>query len=91
MNYELKPELEKILGKLKKKDSVAHKAILNKIEEIANSPDPDRYKPLRYGMKNKKSVHIVKSFVLVFEYDRQRQFLSFLDYDHHDNIYKKYR
>lgn len=89
MQYEIKSNLQKILEKLKKKDSVAFQAIIDKIEEIVNS-NPDSYKPLKH-LQNIKRVHIIKSFVLVFSYDKRNDFLSFLDYDHHDNIYKKYR
>ena len=88
MQYEIKPNLQKILEKLKKKDIVAYNAIIDKIEEIVNS-NPDSYKSLRH-LQNIKRVHIIKSFVLVFSYDKRNEFLSFLDYDHHDNIYKKY-
>ena len=91
MKYEIKPELEKILKKLKKKDPVSHSAVMKKIREVVNCEDPDHYKPLLYDMKNKKRVHPTSSYVLVFEYDKQQQFISFLDYDHHDNIYKKNR
>lgn len=89
MQYEIKPSLQKILEKLKKKDFVAFKAIIDKIEEVVNS-NPDSYKPLKH-LQNIKRVHIIKSFVLVFSYDKRTEFLSFLDYDHHDNIYRKYR
>ncbi len=91
MKYEIKPELEKILQKLKKKDPVSHNAVIKKIREVVNCEDPDHYKPLRYDMKNKKRVHPTSSFVLVFEYNKQQQSISFLDYDHHDNVYKKNR
>lgn len=89
MKYDFSDHLKKVLVKLSKKDSEASKAIKNKIEEIINS-NPDHYKPLRYGLKNKKRVHIKKSFVLVFEYDKNTDTVWFLDYDHHDNIYSKY-
>ena len=42
-----------------------------------------------HGMKDKKSVHIIKSFVLVFGYDKESDLISFLDYDHHDVIYQR--
>jgi len=90
MNYELKPELEKIMLKLKKKDPVSFSAVMNKIKEVVNSGDPDHYKPLRYDFRNKKRVHIRGSFVLIFTYDKQREFISFLDYDHHDIIYRRH-
>ena len=62
---------------------------MNKIEEVVNSPNVEHYKNLRYGLKDKKRVHVASSFVLVFSYDRSRDFISFLDYDHHDRIYKQ--
>ena len=34
MKYELKPELEKVLGKLRKKDPVSFRAVMNKIKEV---------------------------------------------------------
>ena len=87
MNYEIKPDLEKILKKLKKKDPETYNAITNKIGEIANSFDINHYKNLRYDLKNLKRVHIRKSFVLVFEYDQSQDKIIFMDYDHHDKIY----
>lgn len=85
--YEIKPHLQKILNKLFKKDKVAYEAVLKKIEEIINCTDIEHYKNLRYDMKDKKRVHLVGSFVLVFNYDKALNFVSFLDYDHHNNIY----
>ena len=90
MIYDFSEELEKIIKSLKRKDPETHKAIKNKIREVINS-DPEHYKPLKYGMKNLKRVHIRKSFVLVFEYHIEQELIHFLDYDHHDKIYKKYR
>ena len=78
MNYEIKPSLEKILSKIKKKDPIMFKAIINKIEEIVNSENPDHYKPLRHDLKNKKRVHILKSFVLIFSWEKE--LISFLDF-----------
>jgi len=87
MNYEIKPELEKILRKLKKKDPVAFHAVMKKIREIVESGNPDHYKPLRHDLKNKKRVHVMSSFVLIFSYDSEGEMLRFLDYGHHDDIY----
>ena len=38
-------------------------------------------------MKGAKRVHIDNHFVLVFEVDREKKVVRFLDYDHHDKIY----
>lgn len=84
--FEIKPELQKKLSKLFKKNRNAYEAVISKINEIANS-DPEHYKNLRYKLKELKRVHI-GHYVLVFCHDKNDDILSFIDYDHHDNIYK---
>ena len=84
--FEIKPELEKKLVKLSKKDKNRFEAVMKKIEEVVSSGDIEHYKNLRYDMKESKRVHI-GHFVLVFSYDKSDDFVSFEDYDHHDNIY----
>ena len=86
--YEIKPHLQKILQKLFKKDRVAYDAVMKKIEEVISCAEVEHYKNLRYSLKDKKRVHVASSFVLIFSYDKTRNFISFLDYDHHDNIYR---
>ena len=61
---------------------------MKKIEEVINSYDVKHYKNLRHNMKDSKRVHI-GHFVLVFSYDKPEDFISFEDFDHHDNIYKR--
>ena len=85
--FEIKPSLLKILSKLVKKDKVAYEALMNKIEEVVTSGNIEHYKNLRYDMKESKRVH-VGHFVLVFSYDKAKDFIYFEDYDHHDKIYK---
>ena len=85
--FEIKPELNKKLVKLSKKDKNSYEAVMNKIQEIVDSPNAEHYKNLRYDMKDSKRVHI-GHFVLVFSYDKSQDFISFEDYDHHDNIYE---
>ena len=84
--FEIKPELEKKLVKLYKKDKPTYEKIMKKIYEIINSGDIEHYKNLRYDRKESKRVHI-GHFVLVFSFDKPRNLVSFEDYDHHDNIY----
>lgn len=85
-DFEIKPELYKKLIKLSKKDRIAYEAVSKKIQEIVNSDAVEHYKNLRYNMKESQRVHL-GHFVLVFSFDRKRNFVSFEDYDHHDNIY----
>jgi mRNA-degrading endonuclease RelE of RelBE toxin-antitoxin system len=84
--FEIKPELDKKLVKLSKKDKGSYESVMKKIQEVVNSSDIEHYKNLRYGMKDSKRVH-VGHFVLIFSYDKLNNFVSFEDYDHHDKIY----
>jgi mRNA-degrading endonuclease RelE of RelBE toxin-antitoxin system len=78
------PHLERVLKKCKKKDHPLFSQLSYEMEKIIN--DPTVGKPLRYALKNRRRVHI-GSFVLVYEfYDGE---LRFLDFDHHDRVYKK--
>lgn len=87
-NYEVMPNLQKILNKLFKKDKASYEQVMNKIEEIINSSDVEHYKNLRYDLSDKKRVQI-GHFVLVFSFIKSENKIKFLDFDHHDVIYKK--
>lgn len=79
------PEAEDALRRCKKRDTNlfarAEKQILKIIRE------PNFGKPLRYALKNRRRVH-VGSFVLVYELHNGE--LRFIDFNHHDRIYKKF-
>lgn len=90
-DFNLTDELKFILEKLCKKDRKRAEIINKKIKQIINC-DPvsiQHYKNLRYDLKDFKRVHIDTSFVLVFKVDIQNNFILFVDFDHHDIIYKK--
>ena len=90
-NESLKPRpfiserLKKILEKLQKKD----RQTINQIEEQINKilDNPEIGNPLRYDMKHLRRVHI-GSFSLVYKIFGHE--IRFLDFDHHDKVYKKY-
>jgi mRNA-degrading endonuclease RelE of RelBE toxin-antitoxin system len=86
--FEIKPELEKILEKLSKKDKNLFEQVMKKIEEIVASYDVEHYKNLRYNMGDSKRTHI-GHFVLIFSYDKKSNFVSFEYFDHHDKVYKR--
>ncbi len=86
-NFIIEDKLEEILKKLYRKNRKTYEIIMKKIEEIIKLPQ--HYKSLRYDMKNVRRVHIEKSFVLIFNIDEESKTVKFIDYDHHDNIYKK--
>jgi len=86
--FDLSDELKKKLKKLMKKDKVLYEATYDKINEIITG-NPERYKPLRKDLKNKKRVHVIRPFVLVFEPFKKEGKVKFYDLDHHDVIYSK--
>ena len=85
-NYEIKPNLKKIMNKLSKKDKKTYEQIISKISEIITSNNINRYKNLRKPLQGLKRVHINGPFVLTFKCMENK--IVFYDFDHHDNIYK---
>ena len=79
-------DFEKALKQLIKQDRKTFEQLENQIEKILREPQIG--KPLRYTLKNRRRLH-VGSFVLVYEFHRNE--LRFIDFDHHDKIYKKYK
>ena len=86
-DYEIIPDLKRIINKLSKKDKRLYEQVLKKVNEVISSSDIEHYKNLKYDMKDKKRVHI-GHFVLVFKFIKEENKIIFLDFDHHDNIYK---
>ena len=86
-NLEIKPELQKILSKLSKKDKKIYEAVVKKIEEILQNPQ--HYKPLKYDFAGERRVHIMKNFVLKFEIDENTKTVCFLFFGHHDEAYRR--
>ena len=87
-SYEILPSLQRILNKLSKKDRWLYEQILKKIEGVITCSDVEHYKNLRYDMKDKKRVHI-GHFVLVFKIIKKENKIVFMDFDHHDKIYRR--
>ena len=77
------PEIEQAFTRCKKKDPYLFKRVQNQILKILR--DPSIGKPLRYTLKNRRRVHI-NPFVLVYEFHNGE--LRFIDFDHHDKIYR---
>jgi len=84
---QIEENLESKLKKLFKKDRKQYEIIMKRIEKIVM--DPYNFKPLRYDMKQFRRVHVAKSFVLIFKIEESKKMIKFIDYDHHDKIYKR--
>lgn len=89
--YDINNKLKEKIRKLTKKDRHRAEILYKKINEIANSGnlEIDHYKNLRHDLSEMKRVHIDKSFVLTFKVEKKNNKIRFIDFDHHDNIYKK--
>lgn len=83
-SIDIKPNVDKTFSKLEKKDKKQLVLIFNKIEQIKENPY--HFKPLRGDMYGARRVHI-GSFVLTYEINEKNKRITFLDYEHHDNIY----
>ncbi len=80
-------DLTRKLAKIRKKYRKMYDVIMKKVDEILYVPE--HYKPLRHDLHGYRRVHIMGPFVLVFKVDEATQTVSFVDFDHHDKIYKK--
>jgi len=90
-DYDFTDKLKAKVLKLKKKDGKRTEILHKKVKQIINSDETEieHFKNLKRGLSDRKRVHIDKSFVLTFKFDRGKKFILFLDFDHHDNIYKR--
>ncbi|MFA4975496.1 MAG: type II toxin-antitoxin system RelE/ParE family toxin [Candidatus Paceibacterota bacterium] len=79
-------EFEKILKRISKKDKRILDYLEVQIEKTIRFPEIG--KPLRYTLKNRRRLD-VGSFVLIYEFSENE--VRFIDFDHHDKIYKKYK
>ena len=88
-DFDLSDELKIKIRKILKKDKEKVEIINKKIKEVVNndSNSIERYKNLRHELKHFKRVHIDKHFVLIFKVDKEKNFILFEDFDHHDKIY----
>lgn len=82
---DIKPELDKKLAKLYKKNRKQYDMIMNKAEEIVQNPQ--HYKNLRAPLQHLKEVHIDKHFVLTFSVDENTKTVTLEDFEHHDEIF----
>lgn len=88
-DFDLSDELKLKIRKLLKKDRKKAEIINKKIKEIisCNSSTIEHYKNLRHDLKEYKRVHIDTHFVLTFHVDKQKNFILFVDFAHHDDVY----
>ena len=88
-DFDITDGLRVIIYKLSKKDPKRAEILNKKIKEIVSCDHQmiDHYKNLRHNLKHLKRVHIDSSFVLTFTVNKEKNFILFVDFDHHDTIY----
>jgi len=85
-SLEIKPELDRKLIKLFKKDRKRYEIIIKKVDEIIKNPQ--HYKNLRVPLQYLKEVHIDSHFVLTFSVDESTKTVTLEDYEHHNKIFR---
>lgn len=90
-SFDLSDELKATIRVLAKKDKKTTEILNKKIKQIADSDETtiDHYKNMRYGLKEYKRVHIAKSFVLFFAVFKEKKFILFDKFGHHDDMYRR--
>lgn len=78
-------EFDRTMRLLKKKKPSLFNKVSAQVEKVMRAPILG--KPLRNVLRNYRRVH-VGSFVIIYEIKDTE--IRFLDFDHHDRIYKKY-
>jgi YafQ family addiction module toxin component len=87
--FALSEELKAEIIVLAKRDKTVTEAINKKIKQIIQSDEftIDHYKNLRHDLSEYKRVHIMKSFVLLFKVYKEKNYILFDKFGHHDEIY----
>ncbi|MFH1588194.1 MAG: addiction module toxin RelE [Candidatus Diapherotrites archaeon] len=90
-SFDLSDELKATIKVLTKKDKKTVEIINKKIKQVINSDEftIEHYKNLRNELKEFKRVHIARSFVLLFKVFKEKKFILFDKFGHHDEIYKR--
>ncbi|MFA5382749.1 MAG: hypothetical protein WC356_06260 [Candidatus Micrarchaeia archaeon] len=86
--FDLSEELKEILYVLNNRDKKLAERINKKIKEIINCDlnSVNHYQNLKYEFKDRKRVHI-GHFVLTFKIYKEKNFILFINFSHHDEIY----
>ena len=82
----IEKNLKEKINKLKKKDKLIYERLVNKIIELADNPHLG--KPLRRVLNGEWRVHI-GPFILIYKFNPGEKTITFLEFEYHDNAYKR--
>ncbi|RLG18639.1 type II toxin-antitoxin system RelE/ParE family toxin [Candidatus Micrarchaeota archaeon] len=84
-SLEVERSCEAVIRKRCKKNKVLREALEKKIKQVL--VNPHAFKPLRAPLENTWRVHILGSFVLIYDIDEKRKVVRLLKFAHHDEAY----
>ncbi|MFH0884300.1 MAG: type II toxin-antitoxin system RelE/ParE family toxin [Candidatus Micrarchaeota archaeon] len=84
-SLELSVDCKKEIAKLCRKNPVLEEALRKKIIQILEMPN--HFKPLRKPLQNKRRVHVMNCFVLIYEVIEETKTVRLLCFSHHDDAY----
>ena len=79
------PPCEEAMRKKCRKNKPMQGALDKKIAQILENPK--MFKPLGAPLEGCRRVHIMGSFVLMYDIDDKRNIVTLLKFGHHDEIY----
>ncbi|MBI4360501.1 hypothetical protein HY572_01870 [Candidatus Micrarchaeota archaeon] len=87
--FDLSDALRQTLEELKQRDKKLAEALTRKIREIVSRDVQtiDYYKNLRTPLQESKRVHVGR-FVLIFKVYKEKNFILFQRFEHHDKAYQ---
>ncbi len=89
--FDLTDGLKLRMRKLAHKDRPLLEILRKKMREIVSNDAKtasSRYKNLRQDLQGLKRVHVDRHFVLTFRVGEAKSFVLFMDFDHHDKVYR---
>jgi YafQ family addiction module toxin component len=84
-NLELSGPCKRGIQKMCRKNKVLENALKKKINQILDTPY--HFKPLKAPLQNKRRVHIMNCFVLIYEVVEETKSVRLLKFSHHDDAY----
>jgi len=84
-NLEYSESCKTDIRKLCHRNSVLENALRKKINQILEMPQ--HFKPLRAPLQNRRRVHIMNCFVLIYEVIEETKSVRLLKFSHHDDAY----
>jgi len=83
-SLEISEQCQKDIRRFTKKNKTLEIVLKKSIEKVLSNPE--HFKPLKWPMHNTRRVHVLGSFVLVYEIKGTS--VRLLRFAHHDEVYK---